>query len=164
MMASLPIPPKYSPLGKTVKKAIPQFYFIFFWKILFEREREHKQEEGQREREKEKQTPTEQGAWCRMQDLIPGLWDHDLNQRQMFSQLSHPGTPNIYSFVLRLDLKARAEAGKPISQLQWSICLFHFNLTVSTKYLIFSPDLQLLESSHLFYWIKPKLLFSFILT
>ena len=60
MMASLPIPPKYSPLGKTVKKAIPQFYFIFFWKILFEREREHKQEEGQREREKEKQTPTEQ--------------------------------------------------------------------------------------------------------
>ena len=29
-----------------------------------------------------------------MQGLIPGPWDHDLNQRLMLNQLSHPGAPN----------------------------------------------------------------------
>ena len=28
-----------------------------------------------------------------MWDSIPGPWDHDLSQRQMLNQLSHPGTP-----------------------------------------------------------------------
>ena len=28
-----------------------------------------------------------------MWDLIPGPWDHDLSQRQMLNQLSHPGAP-----------------------------------------------------------------------
>ena len=27
---------------------------------------------------------------------IPGLWDHDLSQRQTLNQLSHPGTPDLY--------------------------------------------------------------------
>ena len=25
--------------------------------------------------------------------LIPGLWDHDLSQRQTLNRLNHPGTP-----------------------------------------------------------------------
>ena len=27
-------------------------------------------------------------------DSIPGPWDHDLSQRQMLNQLSHPGNSN----------------------------------------------------------------------
>ena len=42
--------------------------------------------EGQRE----KQVLYGAGSW--MWGSIPGPWDHDLSQRQMLRQLSHPGT------------------------------------------------------------------------
>lgn len=67
---------------------------LFFLRILFiyltQREKAHRQGK----REKEKQAP----HWARslMQGSIPGPQDHDLSQRQMFNQLSHPGTPIFY--------------------------------------------------------------------
>ena len=52
--------------------------------------------EGQRE----KQTPHRAGS--PMWDPIPGLQDHDLSQRQLLNQLSHPGTP-IKQFQVQLN-------------------------------------------------------------
>ena len=48
-----------------------------------------KKQRKQREGEKVKQTT----PWAQSptQGSIPGPWDHDLNQCQMFNQLSHPG-------------------------------------------------------------------------
>ena len=43
----------------------------------------------------EKQTP--QGARNLMWGSIPGPQHHDMSQRQMLNQLSHPGAPNINS-------------------------------------------------------------------
>ena len=46
-------------------------FYLFFKKILFERENEHEQEEGQREREK--QTSAERGACCGARSQNPGI-------------------------------------------------------------------------------------------
>lgn len=35
-----------------------------------------------------------------MWGFIPGLWDHELNQRQALSLLSHPGAPLVDFFSL----------------------------------------------------------------
>ena len=35
-----------------------------------------------------------------LRGLIPGPWDHDLSQRQMLSQLSHPGIPVVIRLIL----------------------------------------------------------------
>ena len=63
------------------------FKFLFIW----ERERENEKESTSGERESEKQTPCWAGSL--MWDLNPGLWDYDLNQRQVLNWLSHPGIP-----------------------------------------------------------------------
>ena len=44
-----------------------------------------------RQRQREKQAPGQERN--QMRDLIPGRWDHDLSQRQLLNQLSHPGVP-----------------------------------------------------------------------
>lgn len=55
---------------------------------MLKREREYtNRSSGEGEREREKQNPAEQGAQCK------ALWGHDLSQRQMIDQLSHPGAP-----------------------------------------------------------------------
>ena len=53
--------------------------------------------------EREKQTPHR--AENPTQDSIPRPWDHDLRQRHMLNQLSHPGTPSLLtSYTLRIIL------------------------------------------------------------
>ena len=65
------------------------FYFFLF---LFDREREREGTSRQsgRQKEREKQAPHWGGSL--MQGSVPGLWDHDLSQRQTLNRLSHPGT------------------------------------------------------------------------
>ena len=60
---------------------------------------ERKWEEAkERQREqREKQTPHWAGSLT--QDLIPGIWDPGLSQRQTLSWLSHPGAPQPYLSV-----------------------------------------------------------------
>ena len=109
--------------GKLLPRTLslnPSFHkpWHFFFKILFiylfiylrehvctrERERERastSKEEGKREREK--QTPHWAGS--PMWDSIPGLWDHDLCQRQTPNRLSQPGAPSPDIFATWLSLK-----------------------------------------------------------
>ena len=54
---------------------------MILFTYLTQREIEHKQGEWQGEGE----------AGILMWGSIPGPWDHDLSQRQMFNRLSHPG-------------------------------------------------------------------------
>ena len=49
--------------------------------------------------EREKQAVCWAGSLT--QGSIPGPWDHDLSQRQMLNQLSHPGAPSVNSLSLR---------------------------------------------------------------
>ena len=54
----------------------------FFLRIyLFDREREKAHTQGEQQREKENQAPL--GAGSLMRGSTPGLWDHDLSQRQV---------------------------------------------------------------------------------
>jgi len=59
----------------------------FIYLIEKEWAREHKRD---RQAEGEADSPL---SGSRMWDLILGPWDHDLSQRQMLIQLSHPGVP-----------------------------------------------------------------------
>lgn len=69
-----------------------------FFKILFyffEAEREHEQKRGRGKEEWEADSPLtrEPDVW-----LDPSSWDHELSQRQMVNQLSHPGTSGLISY------------------------------------------------------------------
>ena len=65
--------------------------YLRFYLFIHERDRER---ERQRQRQREKQLPTGSLIW----DSIPGLRNHDLNQRQM---LSHWATqvPVLFNFL-----------------------------------------------------------------
>ena len=73
-------------------------FFFFFFKILFIHLTECMWESTRRlsSREREKQTPCQAGS--PMWGLIWGPQDHDLSQRQMSNQPSHPGTACINSW------------------------------------------------------------------
>ena len=63
---------------KLILSKLDFFFLKMFFIYLTEKVREHKQEQ---QREREKQAP--HWARCLIRGLIPGLWDHDLSQRQM---------------------------------------------------------------------------------
>ena len=69
-----------------------------------EGERESPSKGSSRQREREKQASCSAGVW----GSIPGLWDYDLNQRQMLNWLSHPGTPIVDIFALVSNLRRKA--------------------------------------------------------
>lgn len=51
---------------------------------------------GERERaQREKGKETPHCAGSPMRGSVPGPWDHDLSQRQMLIQVSHPGPPTV---------------------------------------------------------------------
>ena len=85
-------------------------YFIY----LFDREREHAQvggaAEGAAEGEREAGSP----KWG---------WNHDLSQRQMLNQLSHPGAPKLscsYDYFYYCSCYSLAVSAVAISLLEMS--------------------------------------------
>ena len=80
-------------------------------------------EKEQREEEREKQSPCWAGS--PMWGLIPGPWDHDLSQRQLLNQLSHPDTPRVIYLSNQ----------RVVSTFKWTSCV-GLNLTVQNLLLI----------------------------
>ena len=90
---------------------------LFFLGAGRERETEHKQGRG---RERERIRSAFQALSCkhRAQRRAQSheLWDHDLNWSRTLNQLSHPGTPTVYSFWLN-------DATSLLSQLALNLLL-----------------------------------------
>ena len=91
-------------LANTIKLTYSRqsFIFYFYLKRIYlrggrDRERENKHmSRGGREREKQTFPSLMSGAGSQpTRCWIPGLRDHDLGQRQMLNQLSHPCAPTI---------------------------------------------------------------------
>ena len=70
-------------------KPIAVFFIYLFLKLIYLRKKEHEQGKDQRQ----KQTPPWAGSPTH--GLIPGPQGHDLSQRQMLNQLSHPDAPSL---------------------------------------------------------------------
>ena len=82
--------------------SFPLCSFLFFLRFIYLFDRERAQQ-GEQQREREKQV---------MRGSIPGLWDHDLSQRQMLNHLSHPGTPGAciilnFSCIWEIDMSSQ---------------------------------------------------------
>ena len=77
----------------------PSLFFLRFY--LFICHRQTKRTSRGRGKQGEKQAPclARSPIW----NSTPGLWDHDLNQRQMLHQLRQPGTPT-FSFQWLSDI------------------------------------------------------------
>ena len=60
------------------------FFFLRFYLYTHQRHRERSRDTGRGR--------SRLSTGTSIRDLIPGCWDHDLSQRQMFSHLSHPCT------------------------------------------------------------------------
>ena len=81
------------------------FFFLRFSFNVFIWERKNKRTSGKGQKEREKQTSPWAGTptW----GSIPGPQDHDLSWRQMFNQLSHPGTPRDFIYLFMRDTHRR---------------------------------------------------------
>ena len=90
-------------LGKYCTLPILLFIFLKDFVYLFDREWESTSTSRGRGRGRGRSSLfTKQGAGSPMLGSIPGPWDLDLRQRQMFNWLNHPSAPNLLFLKTRL--------------------------------------------------------------